>query len=30
VEHTLFEKFNRAGVDVANDIISGCSYYGLK
>ena len=30
VEHTLFEKFNRVGVDVANDMISGCSYYGLK
>lgn len=29
VEHTPFEKFNRAGVDAANDI-AWCSYYGLQ
>ena len=29
VEHTPFEKFNRAGVDAANDI-TWCSYYGLQ
>lgn len=30
VEQTLFEKFNRVGVDAANDIIIYGSYYGLK
>ena len=30
VEQTLFEKFNRVGVDAANDIIIYGSHYGLK